>query len=123
VRPAQSAAPTTAPATPPPAAAQAADEGFKIPVGAGDAPEIVAAKGKLQEVADTLSSISPAWAQNVKQYGGVAAMLAIPFIASMGERAAFKIGMHRAMEKALPWAAGGVAGGAALGLMSNRGDR
>jgi hypothetical protein len=50
-------------------------------------------------------------------------MLAIPFIASMGERAAFKIGMHRAMEKALPWAAGGVAGGAALGLMSNRGDR
>lgn len=54
------------------------------------------------------------------KHGATIAMIMAPLVAHMGERAAFNVAMKQTMEKAAPWAAGGLAAGAGFGMLSNR---
>lgn len=111
---AQPAAPQSAPPTQPPAPAvptSPADLAAKAANTAEDASWV-------KKITDSLPD-GPAKDFAVK-HGATIAMIMAPLVAHMGERAAFNVAMKQTMEKAAPWAAGGLAAGAGFGMLSNR---
>ena len=87
---------------------------------ANDAAEAAAKdEGGLKKWLDSIAASNPKANEIIKEWGPSILATAGPLVALYGEKAAMQMALRQTMEKAVPYAAGGLAVGAGFGMLSN----